>query len=67
LVRIHRVAMHQAFVQFLVHPLASWVRHLDEQRRQNHRLSILPDTPKVPKTGGGGFQALFIKITIEFW
>ena len=45
--RIHRVAMLQAFVQFPVHPLASWVRHLDQQRRQNHRLSILPDGRKL--------------------
>jgi hypothetical protein len=39
--RTHRVAMHPAFVQLRVHPLASWVRQLDQQRRQNHRLSIL--------------------------
>ena len=45
--RIHCVAMLQAFVHFPVHPLASWVRHLDQQRRQNHRLSILPDGRKL--------------------
>ena len=43
--RIHRVAMLKAFVHFRVHLLASWVRHLDQQRRQNHRLSILPVCP----------------------
>jgi hypothetical protein len=47
--RIHRVAMLQAFVHFPVHLLASWVRHLDQQRRQNHRLSILPDGRKLEK------------------
>jgi hypothetical protein len=41
LMRIHRVAMPQAFVHFRVHLLVSWVRHLDQQRRQNHRLTIL--------------------------
>ena len=43
LMRIHRVVMLQDFVHFLVHHLASWVRHLDQQRRHNQRLSILPD------------------------
>jgi len=42
LMRIHRVARLQAFVHFPVHHLASWVRHLDQQRRQNHRYPSCP-------------------------
>jgi hypothetical protein len=42
LVRIHRVAMAQAFVHFPVHLLPSLVRHSDQQRLQNHHLTSLP-------------------------
>ena len=49
LMRIHRVAMAQAFVHFPVHLLASWVRHFDQQRRQNHRLTFLAFSQKCQK------------------
>ena len=63
--RIHRVAMPQAFVHFPVHLLASWVRHLDQQRRQNHRLTIFGLDPKQPSAGDS--NSLYTELTIEFW
>jgi hypothetical protein len=47
--RIHRVAMAQAFVHFPLHLLTSWVRHFDQQRRQNHRLKSLAFGQKFQK------------------
>jgi hypothetical protein len=64
LMRIHRVAMLQAFVHFPVHHLASWVRHLDQQRRQNHRHHLA----RWPESAcNGGITILYLlKLLLNF-